>query len=229
MYISVPDTSSVTVDLPEHAASPAPADRLRGVPAAHVGDVFQRMLVLDGEIRSLTSSTDTVVGRALTVHTRAGDNLAIHMALDVARPGDILVINGQGDISRAVIGDLIGEIMLATGVIGAVVDGAVRDAAALGEQGLHIYARATTPAGPFKHGPGAVGRPVAVGGVSIATGDIIVADADGVAVIPADQVDHALERLPQIHAAEERIREAVRLDATATLASTAGPTPLDRQ
>lgn len=214
MFITVPSTDSVTIDIPHTSVDQALIDQLREVPAAHVGDVFQRMLVLDGSIRTFTPKAGTVIGRALTVHTRAGDNLAIHMALDEAQPGDILVISGQGDISRAVIGDLIGEIMLARGVIGAVVDGAIRDAEVLAEQGLAIYARASTPAGPFKHGPGSVGRPVAVGGVSISHGDLIVADSDGVAVIPANEAAHAVKRVHEIAAAEDSIRDAVVAERT---------------
>lgn len=214
MFITVPSTDSVAIDIPQTNVDQSLIDQLHNVPAAHVGDVFQRMLVLDGSIRTFTPNAGTVIGRALTIHTRAGDNLAIHMALDKARPGDMLVISGQGDISRAVIGDLIGEIMLTRGVIGAVVDGAIRDAEVLAEQGLAIYARASTPAGPFKHGPGSVGRPVAVGGVAVTHGDLIVADADGVAVIPAGEASFAVARIHEIAAAEDRIRDAVIAERT---------------
>ena len=145
--------------------------------------MFDRLLVLDGGIRPFTSST-RLVGTALPILTRAGDNLAIHRALDDAQPGDILVINGQGDLSRALIGDLIGEIMVDKGVLGAIIDGAIRDAETLAAQGLVVFARGATPAGPFKNGPGVIGAPVAVGGVVVSAGDIIVADADGVAWSP---------------------------------------------
>ena len=163
MFITAPtDNISSTKDWPRHPADLL--DQYITAPAANVGDVFDRLLVLDSGIRCLTSHT-RLVGTALPILTRAGDNLAIHYALDDAQPGDVLVINGQGDLSRALIGDLIGEIMVAKGVLGAIVDGVIRDAETLSRQGLAVFARGTTPAGPYKNGPGIIGNPVAVGGV----------------------------------------------------------------
>src|SRR6478735_5590509 len=152
MFITAPtDNITSSKDWPRHPAELL--DQYTTAPAANVGDVFDRLLVLDSGIRCLTSQT-RLVGTALPILTRAGDNLAIHYALDDAQPGDVLVINGQGDLSRALIGDLIGEIMVAKGVLGAIVDGVIRDADTLSKQGLSVFARGTTPAGPFKKGSG---------------------------------------------------------------------------
>ena len=178
------------------------------VPAANVADVFDRLLVVDGAIAPVTSRT-RLVGLALPILTRAGDNLAIHRALDDAQPGDVLVVAGQGDPTRALIGDLIGEVMRARGVLGAVVDGAVRDADMLNDQGLAIFARALTPAGPFKNGPGVIGAPVACGGVVVNGGDLIVADADGVCIVPAPQLGWAAERVREVVENEERLRARI--------------------
>uniref|UniRef100_A0AAU2ACA9 Putative 4-hydroxy-4-methyl-2-oxoglutarate aldolase n=1 Tax=Streptomyces sp. NBC_00093 TaxID=2975649 RepID=A0AAU2ACA9_9ACTN len=213
MFVNVP-TDNIAVAAPHRRADPDLLDRLAKAPAATIGDVFDRLFVLDGGIRACTQETK-LVGPALPVLTRSGDNLAIHRALDEAQPGDVLVISGQGDVSRAVIGDLIGEIMISKGVLGAVVDGAVRDTTALSAQGLVVFARAVTPAGPFKHGPGTVGSPVAVGGVVVSAGDIIVADDDGVAVVPADRAEWAAGRVEQVIDAEEQIRR--RIQATRTV------------
>jgi RraA family protein len=207
VFIDVP-TTNITVAAPHPRADRALLDRLGKAPAANIGDVFDRMLVMDGGIRAY-SEQPRLIGPALTIHTRAGDNLAIHRALDEAQPGDVLVVNGQGDRSRALIGDLIGEIMLARGVTGAIIDGAVRDVAALSVHGLAIFARAVTPAGPFKNGPGSVGAPVAVGGVVVSTGDIVVADADGVALVPAARAEWAAERVEQVLEFEEQLRRRV--------------------
>ena len=128
-------------------------ERFAAAPAANVADALDRLLVMDSSIAPVTTNT-RLVGPALPILTRAGDNLAIHRALDDAQPGDVLVVSGQADESRALIGDLIGEYMRVRGVVGAVIDGAVRDAEALGAQGLAVFARAVTPAGPFKNGPG---------------------------------------------------------------------------
>ncbi len=166
------------------------------------------MLVMDGGIRPFTTAT-RLVRTALPIHTRAGDNLAIHRALDDAQPGDVLVINGQGDLSRALIGDLIGEIMVSKGVVGAVVDGAIRDAETLGAQGLVIFARAATPAGPFKNGPGVVGSPIAVGGVVISPGDVIVTDSDGVVLVPRHRAGWAADQVAQVIEKEEALRRRI--------------------
>jgi RraA family protein len=182
--------------------------RLGEVPAATVGDALARMTVLDGGIRLVTARS-TLLGSALTVDVRAGDNLAIHRALDDAEPGDVLVINGHGDTTRALVGDLIGEIMIAAGVPGAVIDGAARDVRALSELGLTAYARAVTPAGPFKNGPGSIGVPVAVGGVVVAPGDVIVGDADGVVVVPRGRVEEVLGSVDGIVAKEEALRQKI--------------------
>ncbi len=207
MFITAPtDNITSTKDWPRHPAELL--DQYTTAPAANVGDVFDRLLVLDSGIRCLTSQT-RLVGTALPILTRAGDNLAIHYALDDAQPGDVLVINGQGDLSRALIGDLIGEIMVAKGVLGAIVDGVIRDAETLSRQGLSVFARGTTPAGPFKNGPGIIGDPVAVGGVVISAGDIIVGDADGIAIIPAAHASTAPERVYEVIAKEEGLRRRI--------------------
>lgn len=182
--------------------------RLGEVPAANVGDALRRMTVMDGGIRLFTERA-ALLGNALTVDVRSGDNLAIHRALDEARPGDVLVVNGHGDMTRALIGDLIGEIMVNAGVTGAVVDGAVRDVQALSEMGLAVYARAITPAGPFKDGPGAIGVPVAVGGVVVAAGDVLVGDADGVVVVPRSRVKEVVDAVGGIVEKEEALRRRI--------------------
>jgi RraA family protein len=182
--------------------------RLAEVPAANVGDALQRMTVMDGGIRLLTARS-TLLGNALTVDVRSGDNLAIHRALDDARPGDVLVVNGHGDPTRALVGDLIGEIMVNAGVAGAVVDGAVRDVEALSAMGLAVYARAITPAGPFKNGPGTIGAPVAVGGLVVAAGDVLVGDADGVVVVPRHRVREVVDMVDGIVEKEEALRQRI--------------------
>jgi regulator of RNase E activity RraA len=182
-------------------------------PVAAIADHFDRMLVMNGNIVPLTSS-DRLVGSALPIHTRGGDNLAIHRALDDAQPGDVLVINGQGDLNRALIGDLIAEIMVKKGVRGAVVDGAIRDAESIALMGLSVFGLGATPAGPFKNGPGSIGFPVAVGGLVVAAGDVIVADRDGVALVPAADLDRAIAGARRVLGAEEALRKRI-LDGVA--------------
>ncbi|PZU38811.1 MAG: methyltransferase [Microbacterium sp.] len=130
-----------------------------------------------------------LVGTALTVLTAAGDNQIVHAALDVAKPGEIIVINGFGDRTRALIGDLIAERALSLGIAGFVIDGCVRDAEAIEEVGMPVFARGVTPAGPYKNGPGEIGGPVAIGGVAVTTGDVVIGDADGIAFIPRSRLE----------------------------------------
>lgn len=208
MFISAPTD---TLDIGSEWTRP-PRDvveALSAFPVAVVADALQRMTVMDAGILRVTDSAP-LAGTALPIHTRGGDNLAIHRALDDARPGDVLVVNGQGDLNRALIGDLIGEIMALRGVVGAVVDGSVRDAETLGQQGLAIHARRVTPAGPFKHGPGRIGYPTAVGGQVVHPGDIVLADGDGVVVVPARSAREVLERAAIVSDAENELRGRIR-------------------
>lgn len=207
MFI-VAATDSVFIAPSWDRVAAAETRRLGEVPAANVGDALQRMTVMDGGIRLLTERA-ALLGNALTVDVRSGDNLAIHRALDEARPGDVLAVNGHGDMTRALVGDLIGEIMVNAGVVGAVIDGAVRDVRAMSEMGLAVYARAVTPAGPFKDGPGAIGAPVAVGGVVVAAGDVLVGDADGVVVVPRRRVTEVVDAVDGIGAKEEALRQRI--------------------
>ena len=192
---------SAILTAPAHAR-PAKdlVERFRHVAAAVVGDAQGRLWVMDARIRPMWVGA-TCMGTALPIYTRAGDNLAVHRALDIARPGDVLVVNGQGDLTRALVGGVLASRARRSGVAGMVIDGGVRDLDDLASVGLPIFARGATPAGPFKTGPAEIGFPVACGGIVCSPGDIVCGDADGVAVIPrtraarvADAVDDVLIR-----------------------------------
>jgi RraA family protein len=165
--------------------------RFAKLPTANVADAMDRLGAMDSRIKPVWSGA-TVVGRAYTVWTRAGDNKVLHEALRLAAPGDVLVVNGEGDESRALLGELMGERAKMNGLAGFVVDGAVRDAEVLGEIEMPVFARAVTPAGPFKHGPGKLGTTVAVGGVAVTPGDLILGDSDGVVVVPQTDAERVL-------------------------------------
>lgn len=170
------------------------------IPTATIGDAQDRFGCPVG-IRPMWVGA-TIAGRAFTVCTRAGDNLYIHKALDAAASGDILVVNGGGDETRALIGDLIGTRAQAIGLGGFVIDGAVRDVAALEQMGIPVFARSTTPAGPYKHGPGRLGKPVAIGGTVVQPHDIVIGDADGVAIVTDGDADDVLKNATAIAANE---------------------------
>lgn len=193
-------------------AALAPADDLvaaySGLAVANIGDARDRMGMLDGGVHSLWRGA-RLVGRARTVWVRSGDNQAIHRAVAVSRPGDVLVINGQGDTTRALIGELIAERAKARGVVGMIIDGAARDVVELERMGFGVWARAVCPAGPYKNGPGQVDVPVAVGGVAVCPGDLIVADDDGVIVVPAAEAAASLLGGRAVEADEAQRRAAI--------------------
>ncbi|MBA2810600.1 RraA family protein [Streptomyces sp. KM273126] len=176
-------------------------DRFRRHSVANLGDALDRLNIVDGGIAPIWHGAKAV-GTALPVMTVAGDNKAVIAALEHIRPGDIVVINAFGYDGRAVIGDNLAQRFAAYGAVGAVVDGYVRDAAIIAELGVPVFARGLTPAGPFKNGPGAIGEPVAIGGVVVNPGDIVAADGDGVIVIPPHRAQEALTSVEEIVARE---------------------------
>jgi RraA family protein len=128
-----------------------------------------------------------MAGTAVTVRTRAGDNLAIHRAFDFCRAGDVLVIDGGGELSQALMGDIMASFAESLQIQGLVIDGAIRDVAEIGRRDFPVYARGVTHRGPYKNGPGEINVPVMIDGMVVLPGDIVVGDQDGVlAISPAD-------------------------------------------
>lgn len=134
-----------------------------------------------------------MAGTAVTVRTRPGDNLAIHAAFDFCRPGDVLVIDGGGDLHQALMGDIMASYAESIGVRGLVIDGAIRDVASLRARDFPVYARGVTHRGPYKNGPGEINVPVTVGGMVVHPGDIVVGDEDGVLAIAQADAQDVLE------------------------------------
>ncbi|MCD0502488.1 RraA family protein [Bordetella petrii] len=152
-----------------------------------------------------------IYGRALTVSVPAGDNLAIHAALARVRPGEVLVVDAKGYCNRAVMGGIMCAQAAAAGVAGVIIDGAMRDAAELRAGNLPVYALGLSPAGPHKEGGGSVGHAVRCGGVTVQTGDWIVADDDGVVVYsPAEAQGLIAKALAKGNAESERMRAIAR-------------------
>jgi regulator of RNase E activity RraA len=163
---------------------------------------------MDAGIRPIWRSPRTI-GAALTVWCHSGDNLALHKALSVAQPGDIVVMNTQGNVVNSGFGELLATSAVKIGVRAVIVDGTVRDADAIEAMQLPVYARGLSPNGCNKDGAGEVGGIVACGGVAVRPGDVIVADRDGVTVVPLDdaaevaklavaQIERELKRLAEI-------------------------------
>ncbi len=194
---------------PEHTRPAAEVvEPFRGVAAAVVADAQERLWVLDGAIGAMWAGA-RCVGTALPIYTRAGDNLAVHRAFDVARPGDVLVVNGQADTTRALVGALIAQRAKRAGLAGIVVDGAVRDVDELAQIGLPVFARGSTPAGPHKHGPAEIGFPAACGGVVCTPGDIVCGDADGVVIVPQARAERVALAVADVVRREQELARAL--------------------
>jgi 4-hydroxy-4-methyl-2-oxoglutarate aldolase len=167
-----------------------PADVVRQAgqyQAAIIADVAGRRGALNGRIRPVTSRMK-LAGPAFTVEVRPGDNLMIHAAMSMARPGDVLVIDGKGDLGAALMGTIMMTACKQLGLAGVVIDGAVRDTLELEEMGFPVFAAGANPNGPTKNVPGRIGHPVSVGGVTVRPGDFVLGDADGVVVVEREKI-----------------------------------------
>jgi 4-hydroxy-4-methyl-2-oxoglutarate aldolase len=153
--------------------------------ASILADVAGRRGTLGGRIQPLARSMK-VAGPAFTVEVRPGDNLMIHAALVLAKPGDVIVVDGKGDLSCALTGALMAAHAQKAGVAGFVIDGAVRDTDECSRGSFPIFAAGANPNGPLKNSGGRINWPVSVGGTTVNPGDLIVGDADGVVVVPRE-------------------------------------------
>lgn len=181
----------------------------QGLAASQVGDVQDRFGVIDAAINPLDRDVH-FVGQARTVLTAGGDNLMIHELIPLLEPGDVVMVDGQGATHRALLGELMTERMKRRGAVGIVVDGAVRDALGIVELGVPTYARAVTPAGPYRNGPGKIDVPVSIGGVVVFPGDWVIGDGDGVTVVREADVESVLEAAKKKRLAEEKQMAGIR-------------------
>jgi len=175
--------------------------RAARLPVANIGDVMNRLQAMRGGFLAY-GGRRAVVGPALTVKARPGDNLFLHRAIDLARPGEVIVCDGGGDLSIALAGDLMIGHAEARGVGALVIDGAVRDLDGIRRMEIGVWARGANPSGPYKDGPGEIGHPVACGGQVVMPGDLIAADEDGVVVVPRAALAEVIG-LAEKHAAKE--------------------------
>ena len=148
-------------------------------------------------------------GPALTVRTAPGDNLLIHKAIDLALPGDVIVVDGGGFTEAALIGDIMTSYALTRHVAGFVIDGAVRDMDEISARDLPVYARAVSPRGPTREGPGEIYVAVSIGGTVVQPGDIVVGDADGLVIVPPAQAQAILTAVANHLAKEKSLLESI--------------------
>ncbi|MBB5404844.1 RraA family protein [Paraburkholderia youngii] len=160
--------------------------------AAILADVAGRRGTVHGRVQPL-ARTMKVAGPAVTVEVRAGDNLAIHAALAIAKPGDVIMVDGKGDISCALLGEIMATQAKASGIAGIIIDGAVRDAHELANGDYPIFSAGLNPCGPTKSVAGRVNAPISIGGAAVNPGDLVVGDADGVVVIARHDVARIID------------------------------------
>ena len=167
------------------------------IPVANIGDNMNCTACMNARVRPMNSAP--LLGCAFTVKVRAGDNLMLHKAIDMAQPGDIIVIDAQNEQSYSIFGELMILWLRRRGITGVVVDGCIRDYDTLSAMtNIAIYTTGITPNGPLKEGGGEINFPVMCGGLVVNPGDIIVGDSDGVVVItPADAPDVLKKALAQ--------------------------------
>jgi 4-hydroxy-4-methyl-2-oxoglutarate aldolase len=174
--------------------------------SAQVADSMHRFGAMDAGMKPVWRSP-RVIGPALTVWARSADNLMMHKALALAKRGDIVVINTQGNTGNAGFGELMATSALGAGIAAVIVDGAVRDCTALEALRLPVYSRTVCPGGCDKNGPGEIGTVIACGNVAVRPGDIVIADEDGITVVPLDDADE-VAKLAMAAVAREQKRTA---------------------
>jgi len=169
---------------------PAVIELFRGIPTSCIGDNTNRLYCMESALRPFNDKP--LLGCAFTVKAPVGDNLVLHAAMDLAQPGDIIVVDAQGCLDRSMMGEIMLTYGMQRGLAGFVIDGAIRDADGILKINMPVYAKGVTPQGPFKHGPGEINVPIACGKQAVLPGDILVGDGDGIVVIRNDENAPAL-------------------------------------
>jgi regulator of RNase E activity RraA len=160
--------------------------RFATIPVANVSDSMSRLTGSGARLRPMHES-GRMAGVALTVKTRPGDNLMIHVAINVAKAGDVIVVDAGGDLTNSLMGEMMLEAARQKGIAGFVLDGAIRDLASFRVSSVPVFAAGVTHRGPYKSGPGEVNVPIAIDGMVVEPGDLIVGDDDGVLRIGYDE------------------------------------------
>ena len=181
----------------------------RRIPVAIIGDELNRSSIMEAGLKPLGSG-ESFAGFALTVECMVGDNSALHYALTELRKGQAIVADGRGHVDQALWGDIMHTSAKTRGAVAVIIDGSMRDKAEIAESGLPAYARGVTPRGPHKGWGGSVNGPISCGGVAVHPGDLIVGDADGIAVIRQDQLAGLMGRCLKRIAKEDEAKAAVR-------------------
>ncbi|MDX2154968.1 MAG: RraA family protein [Hyphomicrobiaceae bacterium] len=181
--------------------SPAIVAAYRELPVANISDNMSRMTAGGPRLRPMHAG-GVMAGPAFTVRTRPGDNLMVHKALDIAEPGDIIVVDAGGDLTNAIIGEIMTSYAQTRRIGGMVINGSIRDAGTIRQGSFPVYAAGVTHRGPYKDGPGEINVAVAIDGMTIEPGDLMIGDEDGLLAVPYDAAETVLAATQAKHKAE---------------------------
>ena len=191
-------------------------EKFKGIPSSNINDEMNRLFCMSDYMHLLNPRTAVqLLGTAITVKAPIGDNLFFHQALDLAQPGDIIVVDGASGNNRSLAGEIMMRFAQKKGLSGIVVDGCLRDMDGIERLTMPIYAKGVTPQGPFKFGPGEVNVPIACGGQVVFPGDILVGDMDGIVVIRLQDAEEIAEIAQKKKASENKTFELMNSDLAA--------------
>lgn len=182
-------------------------ERLSKIPVANIDDCMNRNSAVSQDIRPVNNAN--LIGRAFTVKVPQGDNLMFHKAMDLAQPGDVIVIDAGGTHNRAIFGEIMVKYCEKRGLAGVIVDGAIRDYDTISQLSFPVYASGVNPNGPYKNGPGEIGTTITFGGQVINPGDIILGDQDGIVVIKPEELEKLVTEAEAIFVKEDTIMAAI--------------------
>jgi len=183
-------------------------EQYRNVVTPHISDNMNRIHAIGSGLRPYHKQ-GKLLGTAITVKTRPGDNLLVHKAIDLAEPGDVIVVEAAGDTTNAIVGEIMMQLARKKGITGFVIDGAIRDLAAFQNTDFPVYAKGVTHRGPYKDGPGEINVPIVVDGMVVHPGDLIIGDEDGLAIVPIDLAEEILQKVRAQEIREREILESI--------------------
>src|ERR1700742_1972746 len=183
--------------------------KFRDLPVANISDSMSRMTAGGPALRRVHKQ-GVLAGPAFTVKTRPGDNLMVHKAIDIAEPGDVIVVDGGGDLTNSLIGEMMAAQAERRGIAGIVIYGSIRDYDTLHEGSFPVFAAGVTHRGPYKDGPGEINVPIAIDGMVIEPGDLVIGDDDGILCVPFDHAEAIARATQAKHAAELKQLAAIK-------------------
>ena len=204
------DPPLLTVKRPNRRPSQAQIDAFAGAMTGNVVDCMNGRGAMAHMIKPHDPSIAVTCGPALTCFAYPADNLGVIAAMHLAQVGDVIVCANDAYTTTALVGDLVCGMMKNKGVAALITDGMIRDQVGIEPWKLPVFHQGITPNSPAKTGPGTVGLPITIGGVTVETGDMIVCDRDGVVVVPFDRIDDVVAQLPKLVAAEAEVEAKVK-------------------